>query len=74
MPDKYACTLWEWCLSKKITFQAEHIQGRLNVIADTESRAKPDAADWRLDSGVFKLLNQSFGPFTVDLFVNRNNA
>jgi len=23
---------------------------------------------------VYKLLNQSFGPFTVDLFTNRNNA
>jgi len=74
MLDKHARTLWEWCLSRKITLRAEHIPGRLNVIADAESRAKPDAADWKLDSGVFKLLNQSFGPFTVDLFANRNNA
>ena len=74
MLGKHARTLWEWCLSKKITLRAEHIPGRLNVIADAESRAKPDAADWKLDSKVFKVLNQSFGPFTVDLFANRNNA
>ena len=72
--DKHACTLWEWCLSKKITLRAEHIPGRLNVIADAESRAKPDAADWKLDSGVFKVFNQSFGVFTVDFFASRNNA
>ena len=72
--EKHARTLWEWYLSRKITLRPEHIPGRLNVIADAESREKPDAADWKLDSGVFKLLNQSFGPFTVDLFGNRNNA
>lgn len=72
--DKHARSLWEWCLSRKITLRAEHIPGRLNVIADAESRAKPDAADWKLDSEVFKVLNHSFGPFTVDLFANRNNT
>lgn len=39
--DKHARTLREWRLSKKITLRAEHILGRLNVIAD--------AADWKLD-------------------------
>ena len=43
--DQHARTLWEWCLGKKITLRAEHIPGRLNVIAEAESRAKPDAAD-----------------------------
>ena len=72
--DKHARSLWEWCLTRKITLRAEHIPGRLNVIADAESRAKPDAADWKLDSDVFKVLNHIFGPFTVDLFANRNNT
>ena len=30
--DKHARTLWEWCLSRKITLRAEYIPGRLNVI------------------------------------------
>ena len=72
--DKHARFLWEWCLARKITLRAEHIPGRLNVVADAQSRAKPDAADWKLDSEVFKVLNHSFGPFTVDLFANRNNT
>ena len=72
--DKHARSLWEWCLARKITLRAEHIPGRLNVVADAESGAKPDAADWKLDSRVFKVLNHSFGPFTIDLFANRNNT
>lgn len=72
--DKHARSLSEWCLARKITLRAEHIPGRLNVIADAESQAKPDAADWKLDSEVFKVLNHSFSPFTVDLFANRNNT
>lgn len=63
--DKHARSLWDWCLARKITLRAEHIPGRLNVVADAESRAKPDAADWKLDPEVFKVLNHSFGPFTV---------
>ena len=72
--DKHACSLWEWCLVRNITLRAEHIPGPLNVIADAESQEKPDAADWKLNSEVFKVLNHSFGPFTVDLFANRNNT
>ena len=72
--DKHARSLWEWWFTRKITLRAERIPGRLNVIADAESQAKPFAADWKLDSEVFKVLNHSFGPFTVDLFANRNNT
>jgi len=71
---KHTRTLWGWCLSKKITPRAEHIPDLLNSIADAESRAKPDAADWKFDSEVFKVRNQTFGPFKIDLFANRNNA
>jgi len=54
MLDKHAHTLWEWCLSKIITLRAEHIPGQMNVIADAECQAKPDAEDWKLDSEVLK--------------------
>ncbi|PFX16514.1 Retrovirus-related Pol polyprotein from transposon 17.6 [Stylophora pistillata] len=39
-----------------------------------QCQAKPDAADCKLDSEVFQVPNQSFGPFTIDLFANKNNA
>ena len=60
--------------ARKIALRAEHIPERPNVIADAESRAKLDAADWKLDSEVFKVINHSFGPLTVDLLTNRNNT
>lgn len=43
--DQHALTLREWSLARKITLRAEHIPGRVNVVADAESRAKPDAAE-----------------------------
>jgi hypothetical protein len=46
----------------------------LNVIADADSRAKPDSADWKQDPEVFQMLDQVCGPFTVDLFAHKNNA
>jgi len=72
--DSHARMLWDWCLARRITLRAEHLPGLLNVTADAESRAKPDPADWKLDQRLFRVLNQSFGPFTIDLFANRNNA
>ena len=29
---------------------------------------------WKLDSEVFKVLNKSYGPFTIDIFANGNNS
>jgi hypothetical protein len=67
--DEHDHILWEW----KITLRAGHIPGHLNIIADAESRTKPDPADWKLDREVFRALNLKFDPFTIDLFANRNN-
>ncbi len=33
-----------------------------------------ESGDWMLDCQVFEQLNQSLGPFTVDLFTSRTNA
>ena len=30
--------LWEWCLQKSILITAQHLQGKLNNVADRESR------------------------------------
>ena len=40
--------LTEWCERRKIAVNAVYLQGKLNVVADEESRAGPDAGDWRL--------------------------
>ena len=57
-----------------ITLHAEHLPGKLNVIADFESRHVSDGSDWQLDVEIFSHLQQIHGPFSVDLFASFRNA
>jgi hypothetical protein len=69
-----AFDLWQWCLERSITVEAHHLPGRLNTVADYESRAGPDSSDWQLDPVVFQKINSKWGPFAVDLFATRLTA
>ena len=42
---KLLVVLTEWCESRAISIEAVYLQGRLNVVADEESRAGPDAGE-----------------------------
>ena len=66
--------LWEFSLSNKIILTAEYLPGVLNQQADWESRHFHDSSDWKLNPGVFKTLNQQWGPLEVDLFASRTNC
>ena len=46
----------------------------LNIVADFESRARPDTSDWQLDPSIFQGINNKWGPFTTDLFASRLTA
>ncbi len=63
--------LWTWCLQRNITVKAQHLPGRLNQVADSESRTMLDRSDWKLDSRVFQQIHQLWGPMEVDLFASR---
>ena len=39
-----ALDLWSWCIDRNITVHAEHLPGKLNVIADYESRHQQQLA------------------------------
>lgn len=69
-----ALELWNWCLDRDVTVHAEHLPGRLNVIADFESRNVNDSSDWQLDPVIFHRLQHLYGPFSVDLFASFRNA
>lgn len=56
------------------TVHAEHLPGRLNRVADFESRHLSDCSDWRLSPKVFSQLNYLFGPFSIDLFASHLNT
>ena len=45
--------LSSFCESRSLTIEAVFLAGKLNVIADRESRASEDASDWMLDPRVF---------------------
>ena len=63
--------LWMWCLERNIHIQAQHLQGVLNCVADSESRCMKDRSDWRLDNQSFTKVNNRYGPLEVDLFASR---
>ncbi len=63
--------LWPWCMERNIMLQAQHLPGRLNVVADEESRTLTDRSDWSLDCAVFGQLDALWGQLRVDLFASR---
>ena len=60
--------LWHWCLERNIMISAQHVPGKLNTIADSESRVFNDSSKWKIDP-------QSISPFLkgckIDLFASR---
>ena len=69
-----ALDLWEWALSQNIFLSAEHLAGRMNVMADWQSRHFTDSSNWRLCPEVFQALMQVRGPCAKDLFADRLNT
>ncbi len=65
--------LADWCESREITVEAIYLPGKLNVIADRESRAANDSSDWRLSPGLFSKI-QRLWHSEIDLFANKWNA
>ena len=68
-----ALALWEWALSQNIFLSAEHLAGRMNVMADCRSRHFTDSSNWWLCPEVFQALMQIRGPCAKDLFADRLN-
>jgi hypothetical protein len=65
--------LTSWCEKRDISLEAVHVAGKLNTIADEESRSGPDSGDWKLDPSVFNRI-QELWPSTVDAFATPWNA
>ena len=65
--------LTSWCEERGISLEAVHVAGKLNTIADEESRAGSDSGDWRLDKRIFSHI-QDLWPSKVDAFATPWNA
>ncbi|KZS20625.1 Uncharacterized protein APZ42_012631 [Daphnia magna] len=66
---RIAKELVAWCEKKELPVEAVHIAGKLNVEADAESIAEPDASDWKLDEEVFRNIYRLW-PTNIDLFAS----
>ena len=66
--------LWEWCLERNIWVFASYIASSDNFIADLESRQSRSSSDIELFPNVFSSIVSQFGPPSIDLFANRENA
>ena len=71
---KMTTQMWTWCLDRKLFLSAEHLSGKLNQVADQESRMLGDSSEWKLNPVVFSLLMKQLGPCSVDLFASRLTA
>ena len=60
--------MWELSLEREIFLSAEYLPGKLNIIADRESRMMGDSSEWKLDPVVFHQIMKVIGPCEVDLF------
>lgn len=41
--------LRNWCLERNILVTAQHVPGKLNTVADSESRVFNDSREWKID-------------------------
>jgi hypothetical protein len=73
--NKLAKAIWEWCISRSIWISLAHIPGKLNFVADFESRRNQRESEWMLDKSVLSnaLERLEFEP-EIDLFASRVNT
>ena len=62
--------IWLWCFETDNKVIAMHIPGVENTRADFQSRKKR-ILEWKLNSDIFCMLNEMWGPFDIDLFASR---
>ena len=64
------------CFNNKVNLEVSWIPRSLNERADAVSRLADsvDVDDWGLTQGFFSLINNRWGPLTIDLFANFYNA
>ena len=76
VPELMALTirLLEFCSGHEIILVPKHLSGKLNRLADLESRLSPVASEWTLNYETFQWIWDNFGPFAIDLFATRWSA
>ena len=63
--------MWTWCLQRNILISAQHVPGKENTVADSESLTLLDSTDWQLDPTV---ITPFLTNWNTDLFASRLTA
>ena len=70
---RIAQRVWRWCYERNNWITCVHLAGKLNVIADRQSRSEHDNMEWKLNTQLFQKISEKFGKPEVDLFASRLN-
>jgi len=65
--------IWKFASENNIWLIAGHLAGKLNVIADKESRTIRDETEWMLNEKLFQKLTDIYFKPSIDLFASRLN-
>ena len=68
-----AVSVWAVAEENGISLCSRHIAGVINTEADRLSRS-PDTHNWKLNVGIFTIINQLWGPHTIDRFATLQNT
>lgn len=71
--NEQARLIWDWCEVRGIWLMATHLPGKLNEVADFESRNFTENTEWQLNPEIFESLCEKWGTPDVDLFASRLN-
>lgn len=68
-----ATRIWEEARNIGLSISCRHLAGHKNVTADTLSRS-PDRHNWMLNPRLFQILEDKWGPHSVDRFATFQNT
>uniref|UniRef100_A0A6B2L4I1 Core-binding (CB) domain-containing protein n=1 Tax=Arcella intermedia TaxID=1963864 RepID=A0A6B2L4I1_9EUKA len=71
--SEIARRLWLWAIARNISITAAHLPGIQNTGPDKLSRMGASWKEWMIQPTIFKMLNQQYGPFEIDLFASTMN-
>ena len=73
---QFAIEIFEFCRRSSVNLTLEWVPREENKTADAISRLPEilDTDDWGITDSFFRLLDNRWGPFTLDCFANASNA
>ena len=72
--NRLAREIWYWCYLNNNWITSTHLPGKINTVADKESRSVHDNMEWKLHPELFKTVCAKWGTPDIDLFASRLNC